>query len=69
MVDSTVASTRVDRHAPTQVRQSETSLAIASVDRAEQAVERLILTDWKDLAIAESPTPRCEVEAHDAYFG
>ena len=56
-----------DRLAAAQVRQREVGGAVAAVLGAQQREQRLVLVDRQQLAVAQRPEPRREVEAghHD----
>src|ERR1035438_6351518 len=56
------------RHAPLQIRQSEVSLSIAAIGRAENRKQRLILVDRQQLAIAKRPALGREVERENPDF-
>src|SRR3954470_23089134 len=60
-----VSAAHVNGSSRTQVGQTEVDAAIASIRRAQQGKERLILIDGKQLPIAERPTLGRETETHD----
>ncbi len=60
--------TEVDGDARLKIGQGEVDPAVAPVGRAQDRKQRLILIDWQQLAVAESPALRREIERADLDF-
>ena len=57
------------KRAPLQIRQRKVALAVAAVGGPEQREQRRVLRDRQELAVAERPALRGEVERKDANLG
>ena len=60
--------TKMHGHPSLQVGQLEVLHPVAAVGGAQQREQRLVLVDGQDLAIAESPAMRRELEGHQSDF-
>src|SRR5687768_15771926 len=64
-----VSATKMIWNPPSQIGQRKIRLPVPSIGCSQQREQSLVLINWQQLPVAESPTFRREVEAKDPDFG